>query len=173
MNKRSSQIEIVSVVSKDERCRFSYTKTWESDKPKALFILMNPSKGTELKLDNTIVNINNYCVDEGFGAFRIVNLFPLMATNPKELSGNFTLETDRNMKTISDSIDEFDLILIAWGTERKYVQRKREVEELLISKRINPDKILCWVDSEERYPKHLRILSKKWKLEPYKFQFIE
>ncbi len=164
-----STIEIESMASADQRCRFTYTKIWERNKPKALFILMNPSKGTELKIDNTIVNINNYCVDNGFGSFRIVNLFPFRATDPKELVGNTNIESERNMEVISNSIDEFDVVIIAWGTEKKFIRKKREVEQLLISKALIPSKVLCWQDNKSGdYPKHLRILADDWKQIPYK-----
>lgn len=172
MIKTQSHILVESVFSDDGRCRFSYTKTWEAAKPKALFILMNPSKGTALKLDNTIVNITNYCVGGGYGSFRIVNLFPYMATDPKELIGNYEAGFEENMQTISESLSSCDRIFIAWGTEKKYVRRKREIERLFVESELASEKIWCWYDAEE-YPKHLRILPDRWDLKPYVPKFFK
>lgn len=166
VNVISSDISIKTTVSKNSDCRFVLTKTWNTDKPNALFILMNPSKGTSLKLDNTIVNINNHCVENNYGSFTIVNLFPLMATNPKELSGNLKREEANNIKYIKECLNTAEDIFIAWGVENKYVLKKREIEKI-ISNKIAPNKVFCWQDDKGKYPKHLRIMSDKWKLTQY------
>jgi hypothetical protein len=64
---------------------------WNSDKPNALFILLNPSKADVLRVDNTFCNIINQSIDLDFGSVTLVNLFPLMATEQKELRGKLEL----------------------------------------------------------------------------------
>src|SRR5690554_1081928 len=161
VNVNSSTIQIQSTTSDDNSCRFLYSKKWHSNRPIALFILMNPSKGTEYKIDNTIVNINNFCIDNGFGEFRLVNLFPYMATDSKELNGKHEVGSKENLEIISSNIDECDKIYIAWGTEKKYIRKKRELEKLLVSKVQSSNDLLCWFDNKDgSYPKHLRIISK-------------
>lgn len=170
MSVTKSTIEITCKFSKDKFFRYYLERKWNADKPKALFILMNPSKGTSLKLDNTICNIVNYCVENGYGAFRIINLFPFMATSPKDLSGNLKLGESENNKITINSIKLANSIYIAWGNEKKYIKRKRKVEEILTLNK-GDKKIYCWQDSRNNFPKHLRIMSSKWKKIIYKNKY--
>jgi hypothetical protein len=64
---------------------------WNSDKPNALFILLNPSKADVLRVDNTSCNIINQSIDLDFSSVTLVNLFPLMTTEQKELRGKLAL----------------------------------------------------------------------------------
>ncbi|ENM0977360.1 DUF1643 domain-containing protein [Vibrio antiquarius] len=162
----SSKLTVVTNGSNDGKFRFTLEKEWDATKRKALFILLNPSKGTELKLDNSICNIMNYSVEQGFGGFRLVNLFPLMATTTRELTGKLALGKKENDDAIRKSINWADVIYVAWGSGQNYITRKREVENFL-SELASQKKVLCWKDPNGNYPRHLRILGKNWSLESY------
>ena len=173
MQEEISNLQVTSKCSDDGVFRYSLEKIWENNKPKALFILINPSKGTSLKLDNTICNIVNYCVDGNYGAMRLVNLFPLMATSPQELSGKLKCGQQDNNIAIIESINWATNIYIAWGSNDKYqIKRKREVENILYE-HCSGKQIRCWMDSKNNYPKHLRIMSDSWVLLDYNYKFIE
>lgn len=136
-------------------------------------MLINPSKGTTLKLDNTICNIMNYCAENKYGSFRLVNLFPIMATSTKELSGRLSEGQQDNDTCIRDSLIWADTIYIAWGSDqKKYINRKRTVENMIFEYAPDKDK-LCWVDLENKYPRHLRIIEEGWALKQYRRQFKE
>jgi hypothetical protein len=167
-----STLNVVTEGSEDGKLRFTLQKTWDSNKNKALFVLINPSKGTALKLDNTICNITNIAVDNDFGCFRLVNLFPYMATNPKELSGKLDFGKEQNTIALRDSFNWADVIYIAWGTSKNHITRKREVE-MLLSEFISQKPILCWKGMNGSYPRHLRIIEDNWELESYIPMFIK
>lgn len=171
MIEETVDLKIKAKFSKDRKFRFYLDKIWDENKPKALFILMNPSKATCLKLDNTVCNIMNYCIDAGYGQMRLVNLFPLMATSPTELSGNLQKKKNENNTEIITSLKLADTIYVAWGTEDKYKTRKREVEQMLLD--YQHSRIRCWKDESGEYPKHLRIMGKNWELVDYIFKYIE
>jgi len=59
MIKDSAEISVEAEFSDDRKLRYSLTKSWNTNKPKALFILLNPSKADVLKVDNTFGNIIN------------------------------------------------------------------------------------------------------------------
>jgi len=168
----SSTITIFVDYSQDRKYRYGYRKEWNKNKRNATFILMNPSKGTELKLDNTIVNINNYCVDNDFGSLTILNLFPLMATSPKELSGRLKEKSSENNQYIKTTLDKTKDIFIAWGYEKKYLRKKKEIEQILNLNNNKSKKIKCW-SHNGKYPKHLRVMSEDWTVIDYKFKHIE
>ena len=172
MISNKSQITIKVDYSSDRMCRYGYTKSWDENKKNATFILMNPSKGTEFKLDNTIVNINNYCVDSNFGSFTILNLFPLMTTKPNELSGKLLLNSDENNLYIEKALEMTNDIFIAWGSGKKYLRKKKELEKILNKNIFSTKKIKCWKEGNE-YPKHLRIMRKKWTLSNYDFKHFD
>lgn len=172
MTKTNSTIEIEVDYSEDKTCRFGYKKQWNPEKKNATFILMNPSKGTEFKLDNTIVNINNYCVDNDFGSFTILNLFPFRTTSPNDLTAvNRELLNSENNEYIKLKLLLTNDIYIAWGSERKYIAKKRELENILNTNEIQPKNIRCWKKGNE-YPKHLRIISGNWVLANYVFKHL-
>lgn len=171
MIEESIDLKVKAKFSTDRKFRFYLDKIWDEKKPKALFILMNPSKATCLKLDNTLCNIMNHCIDAGYGQMRLVNLFPLMATSPKELSGNLEQKKIENDTEILASLELADTIYVAWGTEDKYKTRKKEVEQMLFHIQRCP--IKCWKDENGQYPKHLRIMGKQWELTDYVFKYIE
>ena len=171
MIEKKSNITIEIMGSNDLRFRYGYTKTWDTEKKKAIFILMNPSKGTELQLDNTIVVINNHCVREGFGGFSILNLFPLMATDPKELSWNLHLKSAENISFIEEALKHSEDIFIAWGSSDKYKKKKREIESVLFNSANKTKNIMCWENVNGEYPKHLRIMEPTWKLVPYESKY--
>lgn len=163
-------ISVTTEISDDKKLRFLLERTWDKTKPAALFILINPSKASIIKLDNTYCNIVNICVDSGYGSLKLVNLFPLMATNPAELKGSYCLGREENEKIIIREIDLVNDIFIAWGTEDNYKDRKEWFENLL--RNSTKKNVYCWFDENGNYPKHLRILGKNWKKQEYDFKFI-
>ena len=100
----SSELKVQAKFSKDRTLRFYLEKVWDKNNRKALFILLNPSKATSLKLDNTLCNITNHCIDEDFGQLMLVNLFPFMATNQGELAGNLQKGKTENNEIIGSSL---------------------------------------------------------------------
>jgi hypothetical protein len=167
----SIDIQVSAEFSDDKTLRFSLTKTWNSDKPKALFILLNPSKADVVRMDNTFCNIVNQSIDLDFGSVTLVNLFPLMATDSKKLTGKLELGKEENLKIISREIISINDIFIAWGTDNnKYRQRKLEIE--LILKKHGAKNVRCWFDKNKSHPKHLRIVGKDWLVKEYKYSFF-
>lgn len=168
----SVNIHVSAEFSEDKTLRFSLKKVWDSSKPKALFILLNPSKADVVRVDNTFGNIINQSVENGYGSVTLVNLFPLMATEQSELRGKLDLGKEQNSEVVKREVNSINDIFIAWGTEsNKYRERKSEFEELLRNDEGGRN-IRCWFDKDGSYPKHLRVIGKDWSLDNYEFSNI-
>ncbi|MDD3272350.1 MAG: DUF1643 domain-containing protein, partial [Syntrophomonadaceae bacterium] len=85
MKTREHVIKNMVVYSDDEKYRYSLTKIWDEDKPKATFIGINPSDATELIMDKTVMNLTNHLVNGGFGKVEIVNLFAYRSKDQRGL----------------------------------------------------------------------------------------
>lgn len=97
-----------------------------------------------------------------------------MATNPKDLSEKLKIGQVENDQEIIKSIKWADRIFIAWGTDdKKYITRKKEVEEILQKNNVDNKDIFCWIDKDKKFPKHLRIMSDDWTLEKYNYKFLD
>ncbi|KIL51835.1 DUF1643 domain-containing protein [Jeotgalibacillus soli] len=135
-----------SVMSEDQKYRYSLTKEWNPDKKKAAVIMLNPSKANSLKLDITIMRLTNYFVDNDYGGFEVVNLFAFMSSTPKELKNRDTAFEAQNDAFIIESAKCYEKIIIAWGSDNnKYVSRKREVIQLLQPYK---EKLFAFVDEK-------------------------
>ena len=153
----TSVIQVKSLCSDDGNYRYTLSKIWDENRPRAVAIGINPSKATHLKGDNTATNVMNYLIDKGFGAMTILNLFPYRCTNPSELNKRDPSYDKNNTRYISDHCMQADMILIMWGYEKtKYCEQKEKVERLLLPYR---EKVHCFCDLKGNKPQHLRILS--------------
>lgn len=167
----TAEIKVSAEFSDNKTLRFLLKKTWNSKKPTALFILLNPSKADVVRVDNTFCNIINQSVDLGYGEVKLVNLYPFMTTEPKELKGNLDLGKDENLEIVNREINSVKDVFIAWGTEHnRYKNRKSEFESMLNNSNVN---VYCWFDKNSSFPKHLRIVGKDWNLNKYNFVFIK
>ncbi|WNS82219.1 DUF1643 domain-containing protein [Domibacillus sp. DTU_2020_1001157_1_SI_ALB_TIR_016] len=164
-------IKSAAVLSDDDKYRYKLTRIWDSDKPNATVVMLNPSKADMLKTDRTVMNVTNFLVDNGYGAITIVNLFAYRVTDPKFLNQRDELHESINDDYLREAFYDADLIIVAWTRDKdKYVIRKREVENLLLGYR---NKIKCFEDDKGKKLRHPRDLGAGWKLVDYEFMFVE
>jgi hypothetical protein len=72
--------------SRDEKYRFSLTRLWSTERPLCCVIGLNPSKATELILDNTVRRCVNYAKAwEEYGGLLMLNLFAWRSTDPEPM----------------------------------------------------------------------------------------
>lgn len=164
-----STLKREALLSDDGNYRYVLHNSWDESKDNLAVIMLNPSKADELKLDKTVMNLNNFAVDNDFGSLTIVNLYAFMATEPKDLkyrNDYYERDNDEHIVTVANYADT---IIVAWGSDsKKYVSRKREVEALLIP---YAEKLKCFVDKQGRMPRHPRDLSEEWDIVNYEFIF--
>jgi hypothetical protein len=65
--------------------RYRLTRTWDAAKPRALFVLMNPSTADPSFDDPTVAKCCKYARGWGYGGIFVGNTFAYRATSQKEL----------------------------------------------------------------------------------------
>ena len=114
-----------------ETYRYALTRTWDTEKPKLLFIMLNPSTATEVKNDPTIERCERRARALGYGAFRACNLFAFRATEPRDLKKASDPIGPDNLAQILIAARWTDTILCAWGTHGAHMGIGPAIAQLL------------------------------------------
>ncbi|MBM7068503.1 DUF1643 domain-containing protein [Actibacterium sp. 188UL27-1] len=118
--------------SECERYRYDLTRRW-SDGPGLTYIMLNPSKATELANDPTIERCERRAVALGFAAFRVCNLFAWRETDPAALRrAEHPVGTD-NDAVLMEAARWGDVILCGWGVHGVHLGAGSRVADLLRS----------------------------------------
>ena len=129
-------VSSVANYSDCERYRYSLTRVWNSDRPPAVFIMLNPSTATELANDPTVERCERRARKLGHGAFRVCNIFAWRSTDPRELARQSDPVGPDNDQAILEGCewarqDPNGMIVCAWGNHGSLLDRGRAVERLL------------------------------------------
>ncbi|WP_295532121.1 DUF1643 domain-containing protein [uncultured Thioclava sp.] len=125
----------VALYSECEAYRYALTRVWDASKPRALFVMLNPSTATERQNDPTVERCERRARALGFGAFRVTNIFAWRATDPKVMRAQTDPVGPDNDTMIRDSVawasGPDDRIICAWGAHGAHLDRGASVERLL------------------------------------------
>ena len=144
-------------ISNDKKDRFSLSRIWDSKKPKALYIMLNPSYADDELDDPTIRRLIFFSKKFKFGGFYVTNLFTQITPYPKELNMDNNLKK-KNLKIISELIKKSDLIVYAWGN---LVSEPMQLRKLIESP-------LCFGINKNGTPKHPLYLRSDTKLQDFR-----
>lgn len=120
-----------AVYSPCERYRYALTRTWDSNRRRLLYVMLNPSKATELANDPTIERCERRAIRLGYGSFRVVNLFALRETSPLKLKKSRSPEGPENLSQIQAALHWTDEVLAAWGVHGAHRAQGARYEALL------------------------------------------
>jgi hypothetical protein len=95
--------------------RYSLTRRWDSSGKRLVFVMLNPSVADERRNDPTVERCERRARLWRFGAFRVVNIFALRATDPMELRIATDPEGPETDNTLNDAVDWADQVIAAWG----------------------------------------------------------
>ena len=121
------QLHKTAVISRCEKYRYKLTRTWDEDKKKVLFIMLNPSTANHIENDLTTIRCINFAEKWGYGGIMIGNIYPFRAKRPKDLrkwlnEGSdyaFWKSGDDNRNHVEEMAEQADLIVCAWGCNYK------------------------------------------------------
>jgi hypothetical protein len=139
-----------AILSSDNIYRYELSRIWDDEKPKILFIMLNPSTADEFVEDPTIRRIVNYAKDWGYGGVYVGNLYAFRSTDPKGLNSAEDPVGPENITHIQTLIGLVDKVVYAWGNERKEPEWLKKIVT-------NP---YCIDISKKRIPKHPLYLKK-------------
>lgn len=124
-------IDSVAIYSKCERYRYSLRRVWNASGKYVLFVMLNPSKATEVQNDPTIERCERRAKALGYGAFCVCNIFAYRETNPKKLRAHPNPNGPDNDSALLDAAYWAHDIICGWGTHGAHRDRGKDVEALL------------------------------------------
>lgn len=109
--------------------RFVLWRTWDDNKPKIMFIGLNPSTANEETDDPTIRRVKNFSHSWGFGGLYMLNLFTFVSSNPEDLKicSKPDFLADWYLKVYQDQVEK---IIFAWGSFPEASQRAERVIQM-------------------------------------------
>lgn len=119
-----------ATLSEDRRYRYSLIRVWDAEKPKVLFIGLNPSSADETEDDATIRRCIGFAKRWGFGAILVGNLFAIRSKDPAVLYETKDPIGPGNDVYLAKMAQEASLIVAAWGNNGGYRNRSEEVSAL-------------------------------------------
>jgi len=121
-------------ISKCKDYRYALWRTWDEEKPRVVFVCLNPSTADENINDPTLNKCIRYAKswDNGkYGGVLILNLFAFRATKPANMKkADDPIGTDNNNR-LRKLPRTTDLIVAAWGNHGAFNRRSKVVLEML------------------------------------------
>lgn len=96
--------------------RYHLWRVWDETKPRACFLLLNPSTADEFVLDPTLRRCEGYSKAWGYGGMNILNLFAFRATDPDALKKTDDPVGPENDAFIVRIATQAPIILCGWGS---------------------------------------------------------
>ena len=133
---------------------------------------LNPSTATQEKLDNTVTKVEKVARQCGFDSFIMLNLYPVRATDPKDLSPKADpMAYERNLEEIEKVVAQYPspTLWAAWGEsvmDRPYLLRARDALYERLAQ-YQPQWRRFGDLTVTGHPRHASRLNYAWTLEPY------
>ena len=155
---QESTIKRHALLSKDKKYRYSLKRIWDNDKPKVLFIMLNPSLADNYQDDPTIRRLIKFAKLYGYGGFYIGNLFSYITPYPSELLDKDLMFSKKNIHEIKKMTGLIKDVVYGWGNSFEEPEWLKQI----IS---NPK---CFGKNKNKTPKHPLYLSYNHKLVNYR-----
>ncbi len=110
MKKRCHQA--TALLSPCRTYRYELVRAWDDSKPLLTWCMLNPSTADETVDDPTIRKCIGFADRWGYGSIRVVNLFALRATEPRELKWHPDPVGPENESVLSALTGD---VVAAWG----------------------------------------------------------
>lgn len=130
-------------ISPCEIYRYSLSRTWDRNKDKLCFIMLNPSTADDRNDDPTIRRCISFAKRSNvFGGICVVNLFAYRATRPYDLKQainknqtpgglyNYVVGPENDKYILKHAL-EAGLVVAAWGNHGSFLGRDKDVREML------------------------------------------
>lgn len=141
-----------AVFSDCEKYRYRLWRIWDKNKPKACFVMLNPSVADENQLDPTVTRCKKRAETLGYGGMEIVNIFALRSTDPKALYGDVDPVGLHNFQAIAAAVKESAIAICGWGSHGKYMNVGPFIRDRL--QQFYPAKFHCLKINADGSPTH-------------------
>jgi len=140
-----------AVYSDCENYRYALTRTWDPEGRRILFVMLNPSKATEVQNDPTVERCERRARALGFGAFQVNNIFAWRDTDPFKMRKAADPIGPDNDAMILAGVDWADQVVAAWGTHGAHLDRGPQMAALLHA---SEKPVFTFGLSKAGHPKH-------------------
>lgn len=120
-----------AIYSDCENYRYALTRTWDPGGRRVMFVMLNPSKATEVQNDPTVERCERRARALGFGAFQVTNIFAWRETDPHKMRNAANPIGPNNDQMILEGTMWADQIIAGWGTHGAHLDRGAAVARLL------------------------------------------
>ncbi len=134
-----------------EAYRYALARTWDADGRKVMFVMLNPSKATEVANDPTVGRCEARAKALGFGAFMVTNLFSLRETDPHKMRKHPSPVGSETKQALLDGATWADVTIAAWGVHGVHRGRD-EVVRALFAEANQP--LHCLGVTKDGHPRH-------------------
>lgn len=135
--------------SPDRKYRYALWRVWDASLPSLMVIGLNPSKANESKDDPTIKKVKKIAANNGFGRVFMLNLFPLVSTDPGALLKERFQDLAVNYLYLHHFSNLANQIVFAWGN---FKEAKLISFQIMNLKRFQA--ALCIHQNKDGSPKH-------------------
>lgn len=159
-----------AIISNDGLYRYRLDRNWDSNKPKVLFLMLNPSTADSYQDDPTIRRCINFAKNWGFGGLIVGNLFAYRSPTPKILLKAKDPIGNDNLSYLQSMYEESEIIICGWGNSiivNHLLKNNLNYKPLTGTK----DKLRYLSLSKDGTPKHPLYL--KNELKPLKYELIK
>ena len=148
-------------------------KEWDSEKPSAMVIMINPNTADTVNFDMTTMLVLNNVSKLGFGSVNIVNLYSrIMEKLNLRFNGDDELIDSEADAVLEQYAAMSDAIIIAWGTIGKNTLRVRERQKYLLELIKQHAGKMYQIGRNACHPLTPAV-RREWMLEPYEMEEIE
>lgn len=144
-------LERGAVVSNCGKYRYLLRRTWDFDRMRALFVMLNPSTADAEVDDPTIRSCTRLCRSWGYGSFEVVNLFGFRTTDPQKLAVVTDPIGQDNDRIAGGAANRCDVTICAWGAHKMATGRAAVMKSLMRNKRLA---VFCLGMTKGGAPKH-------------------
>lgn len=145
----NAYIENDAIFSDCGRYRYLLRRTWDQAKPRALFVMLNPSTANANRDDPTIRSCVRLVKALGYGSVEVVNLFGLISADPGELLKASDPIGPGNEHAVQAAVTRCAVVILAWGAFQIAAERSQFFCEWI--RAVQPQ---CFGKTKAGAPKH-------------------
>ena len=157
-------LENDAVISDCGRYRYLLRRTWDFKKPRALFVMLNPSTADASTDDATIRSCVRLLKALEYGSLEVVNLFAWRATDPNELRTVENPIGPMNERVMYAAVQRCDVVVFAWGADPFAERKSRFTREAV---KVWRPAVYCLGKTKSGQPKHPLYIKAGTPLEAY------
>jgi hypothetical protein len=140
-----------AIFNETREYRYILTREWDSSLRKILYIMLNPSTASHEVEDRTSKQCLFFAKKFEYGSLEVVNLFSIIATDPKKLKHVLNPIGNDNDRYILEAAKRADTIVVAWGEKHFINKRNKNVLSILKS---NGHELYCLDVAKSGHPRH-------------------